>query len=139
MRLATFNVQNLRLRERQGHLVLDGAVDRDFDDRPRSVDQDIADRTLTAKVMAAAQADVIALQEVFDAESLDFFHDQFLLKAGSPLYPARTCLPGNDGRGLDVAVLSKVAPLSVKSHAHLTGMDFGLAEAERRWRGNFRT
>jgi len=128
MRLATFNVQNLRLRERQGRLVLDGAVDHDFDDRPRSVDQDIADRTLTAKVMAAAQADVIALQEVFDAESLDFFHDQFLLKAGLPPYPARTCLPGNDGRGLDVAVLSKAEPVSVKSHAHLTGIDFGLTD-----------
>ena len=126
MRLATFNVQNLRLRTRQGCLVLDGAVDQDFDDRPRSVDQDIADRTLTARVIAAAQADVIALQEVFDAETLDFFHDQFLLNAGSPPYPARTCLPGNDGRGLDVAVLSKARPVSVKSHAHLTGIDFGL-------------
>lgn len=128
MRLATFNVQNLRLRERQGHLVLDGAVDHDFDDRPRSIDQDIADRTLTARVISAAQADVIALQEVFDTESLNFFHDQFLLKAGLPPYPARTCLPGNDGRGLDVAVLSKAEPVSVKSHAHLTGVDFGLTD-----------
>ncbi len=126
MRLATFNVQNLRLRQRQGRLVLDGAVDQDFDVRPRSIDQDIADRQLTAKVIANVQADVLALQEVFDIQTLDFFHEQFLLQAGSPPYPARICLPGNDGRGLDVAVLSKRQPTHIKSHADMTGLDFGL-------------
>ena len=73
MRLATFNVQNLRLRQRQGNLVLDGAMDQDFDDQPRSVEQDIADRHMTAKVIAEAKADIVALQEVFDAETLEFF------------------------------------------------------------------
>lgn len=136
MRLATFNVQNLRLRQRQAHLVLDGAVDQDFDDRPRSIDQDIADRQLTAKIIAKAQADIIALQEVFDAESLDFFHDQFLLKAGSPPYNARICLPGNDGRGLDVAVLCKTEPLRVKSHADVTGADLGLTDIPEHLRDN---
>ena len=126
MRIATFNLQNLRLRRRQGQLVLDGAVDRDFDGRPRSIEQDVADRKLTAQVIAEAQADIIALQEVFDAETLEFFYDHFLLPAGAPAYPTRICLPGNDGRGLDVAVLSKSEPLEVKSHAHLTGADFGL-------------
>lgn len=128
MRLATFNLQNLRLRRRQGRHVLDGAVDQDFDDRPRSIDQDITDRQLTAKIIAMAQADVVALQEVFDTETLEFFYDHFLLQAGSPPYPARICLPGNDGRGLEVAVLSKTKPVAVKSHAHLTGADFGLAD-----------
>jgi endonuclease/exonuclease/phosphatase family metal-dependent hydrolase len=126
MRLATFNVQNLRLRQRQGRLVLDGAADQDFDVRPRSIDQDIADRILTAEVIANAQADVLALQEVFDTKSLDFFHDRFLLQAGSRPYPARICLPGNDGRGLDVAVLSKRQPVHIKSHADMSGRDFGL-------------
>ena len=126
MRLATFNVQNLRLRQRQGRLVLDGAVDQDFDARPRSIDQDIADRQLTAEVIANVQADVLALQEVFDIQTLDFFHEQFLLQAGSPPYPARICLPGNDGRGLDVAVLSKRQPTHIKSYADMTGLDFGL-------------
>ena len=126
MRIATFNTQNLRLRRRRGQLVLDGAVDRDFDNRPRSIEQDIADRKLTAQVIADAQADIVALQEVFDAETLEFFYDHFLLPAGAPAYPTRICLPGNDGRGLDVAVLSKSEPLEVKSHAHLTGADYRL-------------
>ncbi len=128
MRIATFNLQNLRLRHREGRPVLDGAADQDFDDRPKSIGQDIADRTLTARVIATAQADIVALQEVFDQETLDFFYAHFLLKAGSPPYPARICLPGNDGRGLDVAVLSNTRPVSVKSHAHLTGSDFGLRD-----------
>jgi endonuclease/exonuclease/phosphatase family metal-dependent hydrolase len=128
MRLATFNVQNLRLRQSQGRLVLDGAVDQDFDVQPSSIDQDIADRQFTAKVIADAQADVLALQEVFDAETLDFFHDEFLLEAGSSPYPARICLPGNDGRGLDVAVLSNRQPISITSHAELTGADYGLTD-----------
>lgn len=126
MRIATFNLQNLRLRRRQGQLVLDGAVDRDFDDRPRSIEQDVADRKLTAQVIAETQADIVALQEVFDAETLEFFYHHFLLPAGAPNYPTRICLPGNDGRGLDVAVLSTSEPLEVKSHAHLTGADYGL-------------
>ena len=86
MRLATFNVQNLRLRQRQG-TVLDGAMDQDFDDQPRSVEQDIADRHMTAKVIAEAKADIVALQEVFDAETLEFFYTHFLLPAGSPADP----------------------------------------------------
>jgi endonuclease/exonuclease/phosphatase family metal-dependent hydrolase len=128
MRIATFNLQNLRLRERQDQLVLDGAVDHDFDDHPRSIEQDILDRELTAKVIAGVQADIVALQEVFDEKTLEYFCDHFLVPAGAPDYPIRICLPGNDGRGLDVAVLATIKPLKVKSHAHLTGADFGLDE-----------
>jgi hypothetical protein len=65
---------------------------------------------MTAKVIAYAQADIVAMQEVFDAQTLDFFYEHFLLPAGSLSYPSRICLPGNDGRGLDVAVLSKTKP-----------------------------
>lgn len=128
MRLATFNVQNLRLRQKQGRRVLDGAMDQDFDTKPRTLEQDIADREMTARVIADAQADVVALQEVFDAQTLDFFYRRFLLQAGAPAYPTRICLPGNDGRGLNVALLSNRKPVDVKSHAHLTGADFGLTE-----------
>ena len=128
MRIATFNVQNLRLRQRQGRLVLDGAVDRDFDDQPHSIEQDIADREMTAQVIADAHADIVALQEVFDARTLDWFYHRFLLQVGAPAYPSRIVLPGNDGRGLNVAALSNRKPLYVKSHAHLTGADFGLTD-----------
>ena len=90
MRIATFNLQNLRLRTRDGRSVLDGAADQDRPEMLRPNDLARADRVETARVIASAQADLVALQEVFDLAALDFFHDRFLLDAGSPLYPQMT-------------------------------------------------
>ncbi len=122
MRIATFNVQNMRLRD--GHL--DGARDDDTPDRPDPALDD-ADRALTAQVIRDLDADVLILQEVFDRATLDHFHDQFLIPAGAQPYPHRTCLPGNDGRGLELALLSRIAPLEVVSHASTTPADLGLS------------
>ncbi len=121
MRIASFNVQNLRLRG--GHL--GGARD---DDTPETDDPalDRRDRALTAQVIGDLRADVVILQEVFDRATLDHFHDRFLIPAGVPPYPHRACLPGNDGRGLDLALLSRIAPLEVAGHASLTPGDLGL-------------
>ncbi|MGP6086208.1 endonuclease/exonuclease/phosphatase family protein [Antarctobacter jejuensis] len=125
MRIATFNLQNLRLLSEGGpHLF--GARDRDDDEDP-ALDRD--DRRLTAEVLARADADVVALQEVFDQESLDFFHDRFLAPLTAP-YPWRRCLPGNDGRGLDVAVMSRRPWDDLRSHADLTVGDIGLSMPE---------
>ena len=128
MRIATFNLQNLRLRTRDGRPVLDGAADQDWPEILRPSDLARADRVETASVIASAQADILALQEVFDLDTLNFFHDQFLAEAGSPPYPHRYCLEGNDGRGLNVAALSRREPISVRGHAELTGADLGLAD-----------
>lgn len=127
VRVATFNLQNLRLRTRDGELVLDGAADRD---QPEELPDSLAraDRVETARVIASARADVVALQEVFDLAALDYFHDNFLLHAGSPKFPYRFCIAGNDGRGLNVAALSQHAPVSVVSHADATGADLGLLD-----------
>ncbi|SEQ02539.1 endonuclease/exonuclease/phosphatase family protein [Thalassovita taeanensis] len=123
MRIATFNLQNLRLRGTH----LDGARDGDMprDQGPQAARLDKADRHLTAQVIRETQADVLALQEVFDQETLDHFHDNVLAPIGVN-YPYRHCLPGNDGRGLDVAVLSRRPLDSVQSHASLTPADLGL-------------
>lgn len=51
MRIATFNLQNLRLRTRGGRLVLDGATDQDTPGTARPVALDIADREKTAQVI----------------------------------------------------------------------------------------
>ena len=125
MRIATFNVQNLRLRGDR----LDGA--RDADD-PRDTSAaarrlDPFDRRLTAEIVALIDADVLALQEVFDKATLDRFHDDMLLPLGVARYPHRLCLPGNDGRGLDLALLSRPPLRHVQSHAALTPRDLGLA------------
>jgi endonuclease/exonuclease/phosphatase family metal-dependent hydrolase len=131
MRVATFNLQNMRLRTRKGRAVLDGAVDHDDAKVRRSTALDIADRRETAKVIKTAQADVVALQEVFDIETLDYFHDRFLLPSGTPAYPFRYCFAGNDGRGLNIAALCQRPPIGAKSHASLTGKELGLFDLPR--------
>ncbi|WP_372610561.1 endonuclease/exonuclease/phosphatase family protein [Aquicoccus sp.] len=131
MRIATLNVQNMRLRhDANGRANLDGARDRDTaqDLGDAAKDLDPTDRRLTAALIREARADVVALQEVFDIETLDHFHDRYLVPAGAP-YPHRVCLPGNDGRGLDLALLSRVAPGQVTSYAQLTPRQAGLDPA----------
>lgn len=128
MRVASFNMQNLRLRDGR----LDGARDGDRpeDATATAARLDPADRSLGAKLIARADADVVALQEVFDRASLDHFHDRFLARAGDGRYPWRVCLPGNDGRGQDVALMSRRPLEDVASHASLRPADLGL-EAPR--------
>ncbi|MDP5366114.1 MAG: endonuclease/exonuclease/phosphatase family protein [Paracoccaceae bacterium] len=128
MRLASFNVQSLRLRWPGGRPRLDGARDADVpaDRGPAAEALDAQDRRLTAAVLAHARADVIALQEVFDQATLDHFHDHCLLATGAAPYPYRHCIPGNDGRGLDVAVISRLPLRSVVSHAQETPTSLGL-------------
>ncbi len=129
MRIASFNVQNLRLRVHQGESILDGARDTDTDESASRA-LDLADRALTARVIADIDADIICLQEVFDQATLDYFHDSFLRPTGIAPYPHRICVPGNDGRGRDLAMLSRRAPDSVASHARVKPADLGLAVPE---------
>lgn len=132
MRIVSFNVQNLRLRREGAGLWLDGARDRDVpeDTLPEARALDPADRQLTAQVLRAADGDVVALQEVFDQATLDHFHDHVLLPAGVAPYPYRHCLPGNDGSGLDVAILSRRPLDAVISHAGLTPAMAGLESGD---------
>lgn len=129
MRIATFNVQNLRLRKADGEARLDGARDGDMpeDATEAAAALDPVDRALTAAVLKLADADVVALQEVFDQATLDHFHDRYLLPSGAGAYPHRYSLPGNDGRGQDVAVMSRHEPRAVTSHAAETPESLGLA------------
>ena len=132
MRIATFNVQNMRLRIRGAAARLDGARDGDVPDDtgPGPASFDSADRDLTAAVLKEADADVVALEEVFDQATLDHFHDRVLVPCGVAAYPHRICLPGNDGRGLDIAVMSRLPFVSVSSHAGETPSSLGLEPAE---------
>jgi len=126
MRILSFNIQNLRLRMAHGHARLDGARDRDDSEETSAFDP--ADRRLAAALLAGAGADLVLLQEVFDTETLDWFNTRLLPAAGLPAYPHAHCPPGNDGRGLDIAVLSRV-PVGIESNAHLTPTDLGLDAA----------
>ncbi len=129
MRILSFNVQNMRLRRtRAGALRFDGARDGDTpgDDTPAAAALDLADRRLTARVLAQARADVVALQEVFDQETLDYFHDHLMRAAGAVEYPYRACLRGNDGGGRHLAVLSRRPWDALHSHSALMAGDMGL-------------
>ncbi len=134
MKIATFNVQNLRLRQRPSGVRYDGARDQDMpeDATPEGAALDLADRRLTAAVMARSGADVFCLQEVFDRATLDHFHDHLLMHAGqregSGPWPHRVCLPGNDGAGRDLAVMSRLPLDDVRSHASLSAADLGLED-----------
>jgi endonuclease/exonuclease/phosphatase family metal-dependent hydrolase len=129
MRIATFNVQNLRLRRANGQPRLDGARDADMpeDATAQGAALDLADRRLTAAVLAQADADVVCLQEVFDRETLDFFHDHLLRHTGARPWPHRICLPGNDGGSRNIALISRLPLEDVASHATLMPADLGLA------------
>lgn len=132
MRIATFNVQNLRLRKDDGQPRLDGARDADMpqDMGAAALALDGTDRKLTARVLRQVDADVVALQEVFDQETLDYFHDHLLMPTGLAPYPYRICLPGNDGRGQDVALLSRFPIGQVESHVSLTPRQVGIEVEE---------
>jgi hypothetical protein len=123
MRILSFNIQNLRLRRAHGQARLDGARDRDETEESPALDP--ADRRLAAALLAEADAGLVVLQEVFDADTLDWFNSHLLPAAGLAPYPHAHCLPGNDGRGLDLAVLSR-APVSLTSHADVTAAGLGL-------------
>ncbi len=125
MRVATFNVQNLRLREDAHGKRLDGARDRDSG-LPEDRRLDVMDRRLTAGIIARIDADILCLQEVFDLATLDHFHDAFLMRTGTRPYPHRICEQGNDGHGLNVAVMARTAPDRMTSHAQATAADLGI-------------
>ncbi len=129
MRILSFNVQNLRLRRPHGRPRFDGARDYDMpeDSTASARALDLADRRLTAKVLARADADIVCLQEVFDRATLDFFHDHLLRHEGAAPWPYRLCLPGNDGGGRDLAVMSRHPLQDVTSHARLMPDELGLA------------
>lgn len=123
MRILSFNIQNLRLRRSGGAPRLDGARDRDEAEESPALDP--ADRRLAAALLARAAADLVILQEVFDTATLDWFNTHHLARAGLAPYPFAHCPPGNDGRGLGLAVLARRAP-RLTSHARLTARDLGL-------------
>ena len=77
-------------------------------------------RTFCALTIRAARPDVVLLQEVESLRALRRFHDKYLLGVGGDPLPHLAVLEGNDGRGIDVAVLSRLPLETVTSHKELT-------------------
>jgi endonuclease/exonuclease/phosphatase family metal-dependent hydrolase len=168
IRIATFNVENLftRLAFPDASPPEDNLVGAYQFDNPeelklarRIVEAAASDdkRQLTALALHACAADVVALQEVDNKESLEVFYQRYLKRLIEPeaaaeknairrearragrrpdeadlfaadrrhFYDWRVVLDGNDGRGIDVGVLSKI-PIRVRTHAHRTFQELGV-------------
>jgi hypothetical protein len=91
---------------------------------------DAVDRRLTAAVIGDCGPTWWRCRRCSTPGTLDHFHDTVLVPAGVAPYPHRVCLPGNDGRGLDVAVMSRRPLGTVASHAGMRPADFGLDAPE---------
>ncbi len=74
------------------------------------------DKRLTARAIVAAQADVLALQEVESLHVLDAFTSKYFADAG---YDHRVVIHGNDLRNIDVAVLSRLPITRLRTWRHL--------------------
>jgi endonuclease/exonuclease/phosphatase family metal-dependent hydrolase len=135
LRLATFNVENLLMRCDFRAGKIDGlrqkltgiseqahaeAVSRVFN----VLSED--DRTLTAQALAATRADICALQEVENLVTLTTFHDKYLSRWSAQPYGQHILFEGNDQRGIDVGVLSRVEIAAKQSHAGLRFADLGI-------------
>ena len=136
LRLATFNVENLLMRcdfkragvvgaERKINQISNAAEANRIDAVFNVLSED--DRTLTAQALAAARADVCALQEVENLVTLTAFHNRYLGRWTDRPYSERLLHEGNDGRGIDVALLSRVPVLRHRSHAGASFGSLGLA------------
>ncbi len=135
LRLATFNAENLLMRcqfkaagvkDLRGKLTAVSdqaqaeAVARVFD----VLSED--DRTLTAQALVATRADVCALQEVENLVTLTQFHDKYLSRWSDRPYDHHILHEGNDLRGIDVGVLSRLEIARRTSHAALRFVDLDI-------------
>jgi len=95
-------------------------------------------RQLSALAIAAARADILCLQEVDNIEALRAFEYGYLYKMIGAGYREKYTTPGNDGRGIDVAIMVRAETrhgqaiefVRMQSYAHLTYAEAGVYTPE---------
>lgn len=141
LRLATFNTENLMQRFDFSGLRHPHRVDRalqlfdiDNDAEFRNLEKaravSIADdtRQMTGLTIADCEADIICLQEVENMDALEAFERGYLYRMLGAGYRQKRLIEGNDGRGIDVAVMARqetetgevIEITEVRSHKHKT-------------------
>lgn len=136
LRLATFNAENLfaRIADRKKdanrasggprRVAGKSARRRDEDspfrhDSDRFRAHDAKNRELTARAILSLDADVIALQEIENLDTLKRFNRRLLKDS----YPYQILIDGNDDRLIDVALLSRLPFDYIRTHQYLRTKD----------------
>lgn len=118
VRVATFNVENLFARYRfEKNVNAYGAIKDGWDTNKTYFK--ILNKTskiITAKAIKGIGADILALQEVENLDTLKRFRTFFY---GRKAFPHVALVDGNDPRRIDVAVLSKYPISRIRTHQHL--------------------
>jgi hypothetical protein len=115
--IATFNCENLfvrfRFQKKLKETTVQNAVKNGFIiERKLFYTIFEKERTLTAQAINETGADIIALQEVENMDTLKKFQLHFLKNK----YPFKYLIDGNDPRLIDVAVLSKPNAAALRTH-----------------------
>ncbi len=119
IRLATFNCENLfaRFRFRAGIDPSDANRRGWIAEETAFHELSVNDKALTGMAIRELDADIIALQEVEDIDTLKHFRAQAL--GGRTAYPYVAGIDGNDPRRIDVAVLSRLPITGMRSNQHV--------------------
>jgi endonuclease/exonuclease/phosphatase family metal-dependent hydrolase len=116
VRVATFNCENLFARFKFNKGVNPDKAIKDgwkVDSTKFTIYND-AEKEITAKTILATKADVIALQEVENLDTLRKFRSDYL--GGRKKYPHCLVIDGNDPRRIDVGLLSKYPIENISTH-----------------------
>ena len=136
VRIATFNAENLMAR-------FDFSSKRkqkrfNEEEKARLIAHEDDSRQLTALAIADCHADIVCLQEVEDLETLAKFEKNYLTDMMGLSYPHLVWRQGNDGRGIDVALMAREKTSTgetiqldeIKSHRKATFGELGVHTSE---------
>ena len=135
IRLATFNVENLLMRCDFNAAGVENLRERLTNVSSPETAASVAsvfnvlsedDRTLTAQALAATRADVCAVQEVENLVTLTTFHNKYLSRWTDRVLPHHVLCEGNDRRGIDVGLLSRLEIVRTVSHAQASFASLGI-------------
>lgn len=128
LRLMTFNVENMLLRfefdpETEASLatLMDAEEPAARAELVRTYWNILNDemRVMTALAIRDGAADVVCLQEVESMRGLRAFHDRYLRRMTELEYPHSVLIEGNDGRHIDVALMSRFPLERIVTHQAL--------------------